>query len=578
MNRRLRASVTALVSTAALAAGLAAPAAAAPAPAGAPEASARAPKQTAAQRTVAAMQPGWNLGNTLDAVGADETAWGNPRVTDDLFDAVEDAGFNSVRIPATFGQHQGPAPEYTVDPVFLDRVEEVVDMALDEDLYVLLDVHHDSWQWINQMPTRHDEVVAQYDALWEQLAERFRDHPKRLLLESVNEPQFAGVDDATAYALLDELNVRFHEIVRGSGGRNADRVLVLPTLHTNAEQGRLDALTATFDALDDPNLAATVHYYGYWPFSVNVAGGFRYDATAQADTEGTFARVHDSFVARGVPVVLGEYGLLGFDRHTGTIEQGEKLKFFEHVGHLARTTGVTTMLWDNGQHLDRTAFTWQDPALFAQIRDSWKRRSGTASTDQVFVTPGAVTDQTVTLQTNGHRVKDLRLDGRKVKDREYALAGDTLTLPAALLQRALGTQAGYGTRAVLEVRFSSGLPWRIEVVAADAPVVADATGTVDAFTVPTDFRGDRLATMEARYADGSNAGPHGWTSYKEFDVTFAPDAAAGGIVLRPAFFAEVTDGAPVRLTFHFWSGRTVDYTVVRTGTAVTGTVTPAPAG
>ncbi|QCB95473.1 cellulase [Cellulomonas shaoxiangyii] len=515
------------------------------------------------------MQPGWNLGNTLDSVGADETAWGNPRVTADLFDAVEDAGFNSVRIPATFGQHQGPAPEYAVDPVFLDRVEEVVDMALDEGLYVLLDVHHDSWQWVNQMPARHDEVVAQYDALWEQLAERFRDHSRRLLLESVNEPQFAGVDDAQAYALLDELNVRFHEIVRATGGRNADRVLVLPTLHTNAEQGRLDALTATFEALDDPNLAATVHYYGYWPFSVNVAGGYRYDATAQADTEGTFTRVHDSFVARGIPVILGEYGLLGFDRHTGTIEQGEKLKFFEHLGHLARTTGVTTMLWDNGQHLDRTTFEWQDPALFAQIEESWKRRSGTASTDQVFVTPGAVTDQTVTLQLHDYRVKDVRLDGRKLKDREYRLVGDQLTLPAALLERVVGTGA-YGTRGVLEVRFSKGLPWRIEVVAADAPVLADATGTVEAFAVPTDFRGDRLATMEARYADGTNAGPHPWTSFKEFDVTFAPED--GHIVLRPAFFAEVTDGAPVSLTFHFWSGRTAEYTVTRTGTTVTGTV------
>ena len=78
--------------------------------------------------------------------------------------------------------------------------------------------------------------------------------------------------------------------------------------------------------------------------------------------------------------------------------------------------------------------------------------------------------------------------------------------------------------------------------------------------------------MEAKYPDGTNAGPHDWTSFKEFDVTFAPDASAGTIVLRPAFFAEVTDGAPVVLTFHFWSGATVTYTVVRTGTTVTGSI------
>ncbi|MBB2923283.1 cellulase family glycosylhydrolase [Cellulomonas cellasea] len=569
MRRPAWTSLTALAAALALTTTVVAPASAGTAPQAGPRPAAVDP----ASEVVAEMQPGWNLGNTLDAVGADETAWGNPRVTEDLLRAVEDAGFQSVRIPVTLGQHSGPAPTWTIDPAVLDRVEEVVDQALDADLSVLLDLHHDSWMWTNQMPTRHDEVLAQFTATWEQLAERFRDHPRTLLFESINEPQFAGTSgDAQSYALLHELNVRFHEVVRSSGGRNADRVLVLPTLHTNADQGRLDALVATFEELDDPNLAATFHYYGYWPFSVNVAGGTRFDAAAQADLTGTFARVRETFVARGIPVILGEYGLLGFDRHTGTIEQGEKLKFFEALGHQARTTGVTTMLWDNGQHLSRTAFTWSDPALFAHLRSSWTRRSGTASTDQVFVRPGAVAAQTVTLNPNGQTVKGLYLDGKKLKaGTDFTLAGDALTLPAALLARLVGS-GEHGTRAVLEVRFSKGLPWRVEIVSADTPVLSGATGTTDAFAVPTEFRGDRLATMEARYLDGTNAGPHSWTPFKEYDVTFAPDTAAGTIALRPTFFAEVIDGAPVVLTFHFWSGATVAYTVVRNGTAVTGTV------
>ncbi|WP_315094420.1 cellulase family glycosylhydrolase [uncultured Cellulomonas sp.] len=561
MKQPVWTTLTALAAAAALSLGLAGPA----------QAGDRSPRSAA--RVVAAMQPGWNLGNTFDAVGADETAWGNPRVTQELLSVVRQQGFRSVRLPVTLGQHEGPAPDHTIDPAVLDRVEEVVDWALAEDLHVLLDLHHDSWMWTNAMPTRHDEVLAQFTATWAQLAERFRDHPRTLLFESINEPQFSGsTGEAQEYALLDELNTAFHQVVRASGGRNADRVLVLPTLHTDSGQARLDSLVQTFTALDDPNLAATFHYYGYWPFSVNVAGGTRFDATAQQDVTDTFTRVRESLVAAGIPVILGEYGLLGFDRHTATIEQGEKLKFFEYLGYQARTSGVTTMLWDNGQHLDRTAFTWRDPALFAQISSSWKTRSGTASTDQVFVRPGAITEQTVTLNLNGTRFRDLSLDGRKLKEgRDYQLSGSTLTLPAALLQRLSG-DGTYGASAELVARFSQGVPWRIEVVNADTPVLADATGTIDAFTVPTDFRGDRLATMEARYLDGSNAGPHGWTSFKEFDVTFAPDAASGAILLRPAFFAEVADGAPVVLTFHFWSGATVRYTVVRDGTAVTGTV------
>ncbi|ACZ29221.1 Cellulase [Xylanimonas cellulosilytica DSM 15894] len=521
-----------------------------------------------ASAVVGAMQPGWNLGNTLDAVGADETAWGNPRVTPELFDALADAGFRSVRIPVTWGQYQGAAPDHTVDPAAMDRVEEVVDEALDAGLYVLLDVHHDSWMWADAFPQDHDAVLAQLTSLWQQIAERFRDHPRSLLLESLNEPQFANVGDDEGDLLLDELNQAFTRTVRATGGGNADRVLVLPTLHTDAGQARLDSLLTTFDALDDENLAATFHYYGYWPFSVNVAGGYRYDATAQADTEDTFARVEAAFVDRGIPVILGEYGLLGFDRHTGTIERGEKLKFFEHLGALARSTGVTTMLWDNGQHLDRTTFRWQDPELYAAIATSWRTRSGTGSTDQVFVRPDDVAAQTVTLDPHGQRVTGVWFDGRRLRPADARLTGDDLTLSAALLGRVV---AGVpeGSAGWLEVRFNRGLPWRIEIIAATTPVLSASSGSTDAFAIPTAFHGDRLATMEAHYADGTFAGPHGWTSYKEYDVAFAPDDAS--IVLTPAFFAEVTDGTPVRLTFHFWSGETVEYTVTRTGTTVTGT-------
>jgi endoglucanase len=521
-------------------------------------------------QAVAAMQPGWNLGNTLDATGADETSWGNPRVTRELLAGIRGQGFNSIRIPVTWGQHQ--SADHTIDPAYLARVQEVVGWALDEGFYVMINIHHDSWQWINTMPTDHDNVLARYNAIWTQVAGAFRDASPRLVLESVNEPQFAGSSgDAENYALLAELNASFHRIVRGTGGGNATRLLVLPTLHTNADQGRLDALTAEFTALNDPNLIATVHYYGYWPFSVNVAGGYRFDATAQADLLGTFQRLRDSLISKGIPVILGEYGLLGFDRHTGTIEQGEKLKFFELFGHQARTSKVTTMLWDNGQHFDRTAGVWRDTELFGQIASSWRTRSGTAASDLLFVrraTP--VTAQTITLNPNGTGFTHVRLGGTTLRrGPDYQVSGDQLTLSAGLLSR-LTTSDGYGVKASLTLRFSRGVPWRLDVVSHDTPQLSAATGTTAAFAVPTVFNGDRLATLKATYADGGNAGPHGWTPYKEFDRAFAPDYPAGAIKLTPEFFAEVTEGAPVTLEFVFWSGATVTYRVTRTGTAVVG--------
>ncbi|MEV2238274.1 cellulase family glycosylhydrolase [Micromonospora sp. NPDC049891] len=521
---------------------------------------------------VAAMQPGWNLGNTFDAVGADETAWGNPRVTEAQLDAIRAQGFNSIRIPVTWSNHHGPAPSYTIDAAWLNRVKEVVGWALDDGFYVMINLHHDSWQWIHEMPTNRTTVLNRYNALWTQIAAAFRDHSPRLHFESVNEPQFANSSgDAQNAQLLHELNVNFHRIVRASGGANATRMLVLPTLHTSSEQARINELTTTINQLNDRNLIATVHFYGYWPFSVNVAGGTRFDATTQQDLTDSFDRVHNAFVTRNIPVVIGEYGLLGFDRHTGTIQQGEKLKFFEFLGHYARTKRLTTQLWDNGQHFDRVAFRWKDPELWAQIRSSWTTRSGTASSDQVYVPrTGSITAKSLTLNLNGTTFQGLRQGSTNLtQGTDYTVSGNQLTITASALTRLVGNRA-YGVNASLQARFSAGVPWRIDVITYETPVLSSATGSTAAFAIPTQFRGDQLATMEARYADGSNAGPHDWTSYKEFDVAFSPDYPGSRITLTDTFFAEVRDGAPVTLTFHFWSGAQVTYRVTRSGSNVTG--------
>ncbi|RAS67065.1 aryl-phospho-beta-D-glucosidase BglC (GH1 family) [Lentzea atacamensis] len=526
-----------------------------------------------AMAQVAEMQPGWNLGNTLDSTGGDETSWGNPRITEALLDNVKAQGFKSIRIPVTWGQHQGPAPGYSIETAYLNRVKEVVGWALADGFHVMINIHHDSWQWINTMPSDRAGVLARYNAIWTQLAAAFRDSPAKLVFESVNEPQFTGSSgDAQNAQLLHELNASFRDIVRRSGGNNTNRLLVLPTLHTSSEQARLDELASSLNTFKDPNIAATVHYYGYWPFSVNVAGGTHFDATAQKDLTDSFDRVYNTFIARGVPVILGEYGLLGFDRHTGTIQQGEKLKFFEQFGHYARAKKITTMLWDNGQHFGRTSFQWSDPELIAQIKSSWTTRSGTASTDQVFnAKASAISAKTITLNPNGTTFNSLRQGTTElVRGTDYTVQGDQLTLTAAALTRLSGSR-NYGTNAVLTAHFSQGVPWRINIVTYDPPVLQNATGTTSSFAIPTAFRGDLLATMEAKYADGSNAGPHNWTSYKEFDRTFAPNYTTGVTTLTSDFFAEVNDNRPVTLTFHYWSGTEVTYVVTKSGSAVTGT-------
>jgi endoglucanase len=532
-----------------------------------------APPAGNAMAAVAAMQPGWNLGNSFDATGADETSWGNPVVTAALLDNIRAQGFNSIRIPVTWGHHQGGAPNYTIDAAYVNRVKEVVNWALADGFYVMINIHHDSWEWINNMPGDQTNVLNRYNATWTQLASAFRDSSNKLVFESVNEPQFTGNDDTQGNQLLNTLNTSFRTIVRNSGGNNATRLLVLPTLHTSADQVHVDALASTFTAMNDPNLIATVHYYGYWPFSVNIAGTTTFDATTQADLTGAFDRVYNAFVAKNIPVIIGEYGLLGFDRSTGTIEQGEKLKFFEYFGYYAKQKKITTMLWDNGQHFGRTSFVWSDPELAAQLKSSWTTRSGTASADQVYVAKtGSITAKSLTLNLNGTSFVGLRQGTTDlVSGTDYTVSGSTLTLTQAAVTRLVGSRA-YGVNATVLARFSAGVPWRIDIKTYDAPTVSAATGTTSAFAVPTQFRGDQLATMEAVYVSGGNAGPQNWTPYKEFDYTFTPNYTTNTITLKPEFFAEVTDGSKVKLTLHFWSGTNVTYYVTKSGSSVTGSL------
>ncbi|MFF4055361.1 cellulase family glycosylhydrolase [Streptomyces sp. NPDC001668] len=522
---------------------------------------------------VAQMQPGWNLGNSFEAIGADETAWGNPRVTQAFLRSVKAQGFKSVRIPVTWGQHEGPAPAYTLDPAFLTRIKQVVDWALAEGFYVLINMHGDAWQWVPDMPSQHDAVLARYTATWQQIAATFRDASRRLLFESINEPFFNGSSgDQQNAALINELNTTFHSVVRATGGGNTDRLLVMPTLGDTPDQAKIDTLLATFAALGDPNLVASIHYYSFWPFSVNLAGYTTFNAATQKDLTDTFDLLHRSFVAKGIPVVVGEYGLLGWDSGPGTVEQGETLKYLEYLGYYARYRGLTTMLWDNGSRFNRRTLQWNDPSLYAQIRSSWTGRSGTASTDQLFVPKGkSPTDATLTLNLNGTRLSRIEVGTRPlVRGVDYTVSGSTLTIAAATLGRLTASQE-YGTNAVLTLRFTEGIPWAVNVITYDKPVLTSATGTAGSLVIPTAFNGDKLATMEAVYADGTAAGPQSWTTYKQFNVAFVPDYTAGTITLPKAFFDEVTDGAAVTLTFYFWSGTRLTYTVTRSGTAVTGT-------
>ncbi|MFD7014698.1 cellulase family glycosylhydrolase [Streptomyces sp. NPDC059928] len=519
---------------------------------------------------VAQMQPSWNLGNTLDAL-PDETSWGNPLTTKATFDGLRSQGFRSVRIPVSWYPHQSETAPYTIDPAWMKRVKQVVDWALEDGLYVEINVHHDSWKWILNMSTDHANVMARFNSTWQQIATTFKNEPRTLLMESINEPQFSNATDAQKTQYLRELNTSFHSVVRNSGGRNKDRLLVLPSEETNSAQHWLDDLSTTMKSLHDRNLVATVHYYSWYPFSVNIANATTYDATSQKDLTEGFARVHDTFVAKGIPVYLGEYGLLT-SPYSGVVERGEMLKYFEHVNYVARTNGMTTAVWDAANDfLNRSTMQWQVPEMEALIKSSWTTRSGTASTDNVFLpASGPITAQTITLNRNGLRFAGLwQGDVPLMPLRDYTLNGDQLTLTATALTRLAGDRA-LGLNATLQVRYSGGAPWKVFVRSYDKAVLSGATGTADGLTIPTRFNGSLMANAESTYADGTAAGPASWTTYQSFD-NYRVDYGANTTTVKADFLKSLKDDAPVTLTFRFWTGATVTYHVTKSGNTVTGT-------
>ncbi len=233
---------------------------------------------TSAQLLKAAVL-GWNLGNSLD-VPEGETAWGNPRVTPELMSGVAKAGFGLVRIPITWAKHMGSAPDHVIEAPWLERVDEVVGYARAAGLYAIINVHHDGAdnfkgvQWLtlkdaagNTTEANNAVVKTRFIAVWTQIAKHFSGYGEELLFESMNEIHDGyGTPDPRHMAFINELNQVFVKVVRGSGGNNAKRHLVVPGYNTN-----IDHTVTGFKLPTDsvPNrLILSVHYYDPYLFAL----------------------------------------------------------------------------------------------------------------------------------------------------------------------------------------------------------------------------------------------------------------------------------------------------------------------
>jgi endoglucanase len=313
-----------------------------------------------AERIVAQLGIGWNLGNSLDAVGG-ETAWGNPMVTPGLIQAVAAAGFKIVRVPVTWVKHFGPGPTFTIEPAWMARVAEVVSYVIDNGMYAIINLHHDGaeggdGEWLSlrddsgSVSAANDMAVqAQFVALWRQIATHFANHSDKLLFESMNEIK-VGYDkpDPAYYKTINALNQTFVDTVRATGGNNLTRCLVVPGYNTNIEY-TLEGFAAPTDPAPK-RLILSVHYYDPWSFAGTGETHAWGMGSPGADTWGQeswvdeqFEKLKTKYLSAGLPVIIGEYGAV----HQASAPNYRRY-YMEYVTKAAVDRGIVPIYWDNG--------------------------------------------------------------------------------------------------------------------------------------------------------------------------------------------------------------------------------------
>ena len=310
---------------------------------------------------------GWNIGNTLEAIGG-ETAWGNPEVTKALIDLVKQSGFTAVRIPSAWDQYLSDTENAKIKTEWLDRVKEVVQYCVDNDLYVVLNIHWDGgWLENNVNEASAEQVNAKQKAFWEQIATHLRDFDEHLLFASANEP---NVEDAAQMTVLNSYHQTFVDAVRSTGGRNAYRTLVVqgPTTDIEKTDNLMNSLPT--DTVAD-RMMAEVHYYTPYQFCLmtedaNWGNMFYYwgegyhsmtdtsrNATwgEEADLISLFQSMKTKFVDQGIPVILGEFAAIRRTSLTGDdlqLHLDSRAYYLKTVVKEAKANGLLPFYWDAG--------------------------------------------------------------------------------------------------------------------------------------------------------------------------------------------------------------------------------------
>lgn len=328
---------------------------------------------------------GINLGNTLESCGSwigknngvsgYETAWGSPIITQEMIKGYAECGFGVLRIPVAWSNLM--AEDYTIHPDYMARVKQITDWTLDSGMYAIVNVHYDNG-WFSKFPTEKEECMKKYTRIWEQITEEFKDYPDTLMFESLNEEggwesmwnRWSGGTEgkADSFSLLNEINQKFVDIVRAAGGNNPKRHLLIAGYNTDIDLTCDPLYVMPTDS--ENRCAVSVHYYTPSTFCIieeDVSWG---KAQSEWGSEEDVAflkenldKLKTTFIDKGIPVIIGEYGVATGNKTPETIRL-----FLSSVTKEAYDRQLCPVLWDiTDVFYDRNQCKFKDDLLLEQM-------------------------------------------------------------------------------------------------------------------------------------------------------------------------------------------------------------------
>jgi endoglucanase len=317
------------------------------------------------------MGAGWNLGNTMDATPS-ETSWGNPTTTQAMLTSVKQRGFKTLRLAVTWDTHIGAAPNYTLDATWLSRVETIANYAFANDMYVIINTHHEGWLIPNY--ANQTAVSDKLSKVWTQIANKFKSYGDYLIFETMNEPRVQGSPEewtggsAEHRDVVNKLNLAAVNAIRATGGNNSTRHIMIPTCGDN---GGTDPVNALVIPNNDSKIIVTVHNYSPYDFCLNQTGTASWSGTSaeKSALDAEFNVVYNKFVVNGRGVVIGEFG---------SVNKNNTSARTTHAGYVAtalKSRNITPIVWDNGATgssdgsmglFNRSTLTW----TFGSIADA----------------------------------------------------------------------------------------------------------------------------------------------------------------------------------------------------------------